>query len=65
MPRNDGNKPQKELEKKYELTKQNVISKKELLDEFSEELTPEEEKQAKVKIANKMRALNHMKGTME
>jgi len=63
MSRNDGNKQKRDLEKTQMLTKKNLLNKKELLEEFSKYLTPEEQNRAKVKINNKMRVLKHMKNT--
>lgn len=65
MPRKDGNKESKELLKKIELTKKNIKGKQELIQEFSKELTVEEQNRATSKLSNKERALNHMKGSFK
>lgn len=65
MPRKDGNKESKDLLKKIELTKKNIKNKQELMEEFSQNLTVEEQNRATSKLNNKERALNHMKGSFK
>ena len=61
MPRNDGNKYQKEELEKIELTRKNIKKNEEFLAENERELTPHQLKDVEEKLSskNKLLALPH------
>jgi len=64
MPRNDGNKYQKEELKKIELTMKNIQKNEEFLAENERELTPHQLKDVKEKLSSKQKFLDESEGTI-
>ena len=65
MPRNDGNKSQKEDLKKMELTLKNIQKNEKFLAENAEELTPHQLKDVKKHLSSKNKFLEETKGTIQ
>ena len=65
MPRNDGNKPQKEELKKIELTLQNIQKNEEFLAENAEELSPHQLKDVRNHLSSKKKFLTETDGTIK
>ncbi len=63
MPRNDGNKYQKEELEKIELTRQNIQKNEAFLAENERELTPHQLKDVKEKLSSKNKFLEESEGT--
>ena len=65
MPRNDGNKSQKEDLEKIELTLKNIQKNEKFLEENAGELTPHQLKDVKEHLSSKKRFLEVTKGTIQ
>lgn len=65
MPRNDGNKSQKEDLKKMELTLKNIRENEKFLAENAGELTPHQIKDVKEHLAAKKKFLEETDGTIQ
>lgn len=65
MPRNDGNKSQKEELKKIELTMKNIEKNEMFLAENAGELTPHQLKDVKEHLSSKKKFLEESKGTIQ
>lgn len=64
MPRNDGNKGQKEDLQKRELTLKNIRKNEAFLAENAGELTPHQLKDVKEHLASKIKSLEETEGTI-
>ena len=64
MPRNDGNKSQKEDLKKMELTLKNIQKNENFLAENARELTPHQLKDVKEHLSSKKKFLKETEGTI-
>lgn len=65
MPRNDGNKSQKEDLKKMELTLKNIQKNEKFLVENAGELTPHQIKDVKKHLSSKKKFLEETDGTIQ
>ena len=65
MPRNDGNKSQKEDLKKAELTLKNIQKSETFLAENARELTPHQLKDVKEHLSSKNKFLEETEGTIQ
>lgn len=65
MPRNDGNKGQKEELEKRELTLENIRKNEKFLAENAGELTPHQLKDVKEHLASKIKSLEETEGTIK
>ena len=65
MPRNDGNKRQKEDLKKIELTMENIQKNEKFLAENARELTPHQLKDVKEHLSSKKKFLEECEGTIK
>lgn len=65
MPRNDGNKSQKEELKKRELTLKNIVKNEQFLAENAGELTPHQLKDIKTHLSSKKKFLEETEGTIQ
>jgi hypothetical protein len=65
MPRNDGNKSQKEELKKMELTLKNIQKNEKFLAENAGELTPHQLKDVKAHLSSKKKFLEETDGTFK
>lgn len=65
MPRNDGNKAQKEDLQKRELTLKNIRKNEKFLAENAGELTPHQLKDVKEHLASKIKSLEETEGTIK
>lgn len=65
MPRNDGNKSQKDDLKKRELTLKNIQKNEEFLAENAGELTPHQLKDVKEHLSSKKKFIDVTKGTIQ
>ncbi len=65
MPRNDGNKRQKEDLKKMELTLKNIQKNEKFLAENARELTPHQLKDVKEHLSSKKKFLEENEGTIQ
>lgn len=65
MPRNDGNKDQKEDLQKRELTLKNIRKNETFLAENAGELTPHQLKDVKEHLASKIKYLEEKEGTIK
>jgi len=63
MPRNDGNKSQKENIKKIELTLKNIEKSEKFLAENARELTPHQLKDVKKHLSSKKKSVEESEGT--
>jgi len=63
MPRNDGNKSQKEDLKKIELTLKNIEKNEKFLAENARELTPHQLKDVKEHLSSRKKFLEENEGT--
>ncbi len=64
MPRNDGNKSQKEDLEKMELTLKNIEKNEKFLMENARELTPHQLKDVKEHLSSKKKFIEETKGTI-
>ncbi len=65
MPRNDGNKSQKEDLKKMELTIKNIEKNEQFLAENAGEITPHQLKDVKEHLSSKKKFLKESQGTIQ
>ncbi len=65
MPRNDGNKSQKEDIEKMELTLKNIRKNEKFLAENARELTPHQVKDVKEHLSSKKKFLEETEGTIQ
>jgi len=65
MPRNDGNKSQKEDLEKMELTLKNIQKNEKFLEENARELTPHQLKDVKKHLSSKKKYLQETEGTIQ
>ncbi|WP_425800743.1 hypothetical protein ACHOLT_11495 [Desulfitobacterium sp. Sab5] len=65
MPRNDGNKAQKEDLQKRELTLKNIRKNEKFIAENAGELTPHQLKDVKEHLASKIKSLEETEGTIK